>query len=247
MKKWVFISDLLFAFLAAFLPIVCLLRYFGLNLLLSIVAAALFGVGVAALVGFFKRKKHAKLLLQRGEEREKDLLIKHLALLSSKDSLSLLYPDSPVGQTDGIAYAKTEELTFAIFLWRTLTEEDVLPVIRICLKEGKRGKLVCNDLTPSASALLAQFSLTYEVGEEVYAKLKEVGRLPENYLSEPYFVKKKKRLTRIWFSKKNSRRFLTGAILLFLSSFLVPFPYYYIVFGCLMTVAAVLIRVLGYR
>ena len=246
MKKWVFISDLLFAFFITFLPALCLLRYLRLGLFVSIVVAFLIGVFFACLTGFFKRRKKEKLLLKTSEEKEKQLLMTHLTLLPTKDCLSLLYPEAEIKQLEGVWVAENEQIFLPMFKWKSVEEEDVLPLVRICLDKQKQCVILCDAISPAAAAFLSQFSILHLTGEDLYERLKKKG-LPDTYLGKTYHEKKKKRLTRIWFSKSNSRRFFTGAILLFVSSFLVPFPYYYLVFGCLMALAAVLLRVFGYR
>lgn len=247
MKKWVFFSDLIFTFFAVFLPILCLLRHYRLPLFSATLVAGLTGLGVALLVGASKKKKDARLSLRRSEEREKSLLLYHLALLSPSKSLSLLYPNETPTLTDGVWMIEKEELLFPLFSWKPLEKHEVLPMIRLCLEKQKSGTILCDDITEDTAAFLTQFSVQVKRGEEIYATLKEENRLPSEYLSEPYFTKKKKRLSRVWFAKSNSRRFLTCGALLLLSSLIVPFSYYYLLFGCLLVVAAVLIRTFGYR
>ncbi|MBQ9117852.1 MAG: hypothetical protein IJY11_01460 [Clostridia bacterium] len=247
MKKWVLFSDLIFTFFVVALPALCLLRYFRLPIGLAFLVAGLFGIAATSLFGLSKTKKEERLLLRRGEEKQKQMLLTHLALLSPEDALRLLYSESP-SQTSGIWYIEREEkLIFSLFLWRPVQTEDLIPIVRVCLEQKTQGEIVCGEISPDADAFLAQFSLERITGEKIYEQLKEENRLPESYLSEPYFTKKKKRLPRIWFAKQNSRRFFVGGVLLLLSSFFVPFPYYYILFGCFMTIAALLIRVFGYR
>ena len=248
MKKWVLISDLIFAFFVCFLPLLCLLRYWRWSLGGALIVASLFGVGTTFFVLLFKKKKDEKLLLKLGEEKEKRLLLSHFALLSSSQCLATLYPHLPVQQIDAIHYVEENEtLIFSLFLWTQIKIDDLLPLLKIRLQLGKKAKILCDEATTDAAAFAAQFDVECVQGAILYKQLKEENRLPEKYLSEPHFTKKKKRLPRIWFSKSNSRRFLICGGLLLLSSLLVPFPIYYLCFGGLLVLAAILIRVLGYR
>jgi len=247
MKKWVFVSDLIFTFTILFLPMLCWLRFLHFPLWSAILLSALVGAGGVCLVGVFKSKKDEKLLLKHTEEKERRLLLSHLSLLSPEACLRYLFPDETPVVKDGLWVLDKEPLIFPLFLWRKVGKEEVLPFVRLCLTERKQGKILCEELTDEARAFLSAFAIEYEQGTEVYKRLKEEERLPENYLSAPFFAKKKKRLGRLWFAKKNSRRFLIGGGLLLLSSLIVPFPYYYVVCGCVLMLAAALVRILGYR
>ncbi|MBQ8427934.1 MAG: hypothetical protein IJX18_01620, partial [Clostridia bacterium] len=206
------------------------------------------GIGSTFFVALFKKRKDEKLLLRLGEEKEKRRLLYHLALLSSKECLLFIYPNSqPKHEADVWWVEQADLLIFPLFLWTELQTHDVLPVLKVCLREKKKGILLCNEIATDAAALAAQFDVDCQQGEVLYKRLKEENALPTAYLSEPYFTKKKKRLPRIWFAKSNSRRFFVCGTLLLLSSLLVPFPIYYLCFGGLLLIAAVLIRVLGYR
>ncbi len=249
MKKWVLISDLLFAFFVAFLTSVCLTRYLGLSLPLALLASIFIGAGIVALVALFKKRKDDKLLLLRGEEKEKQLLLTHLTLLPPEKALLFLTDKKEGFSTcQNLPYLEEEgELHVPLFLWRKVELHDLLPAVRLCLDKQKTGTIYCDEISPEADGFLAQFSIRAVKGVEIYRRCKEANKLPKRYVSEPYFTKKKKRLPRVWFAKSNSRRFLLCGGLLLLSSLLVPFPYYYLVFGGILVLAAVLIRILGYR
>lgn len=252
MKKWVLISDLIFAFSAAAIPSLCVLRYFRVSLL----PAVLLGVGIGSAVAFavflLKRKRHARILFKRADERQKRALMIHLALLPPEVCFSYLLGNDNrfyLKTKQGISYLETTDaLLFPLFLLSPVELNQALPFLRIRLLHNRqKAYLLCDEINPAAAAFLMQFDVECVTGDTLYKHLKEQEKLPAEYVSEPYFTKKKKRLPRIWFSKTNSRRFFTCAILLLFSSLLVPFPYYYLIFGCLLTVAAVLIRVFGYR
>lgn len=83
-------------------------------------------------------------------------------------------------------------------------------------------------------------------GKEVYNLIKEADALPKQYLGEPTPQNKRQIRLRLCFAKRNSRRFLVGGCLILLTSLLTPFPYYYLIFGSILLLVAILVRIFGY-
>lgn len=137
-------------------------------------------------------------------------------------------------------------LVFPVFTMRPADGDLVAVVIR--QKTPKQKLLLCSELTKEARSLSASFGIRTQTGAELYALLKSFSFLPEHYeytpLPQPARRERKKRQ---WFKKSNSHRFLIGGIMLLTTSFLTPFPRYYLVIGIALLAAATLVRVFGYR
>ena len=77
--------------------------------------------------------------------------------------------------------------------------------------------------------------------------LKDMNGLPESYLGDEPPDKKRKRRFELWFSRKNAKPFLTAAALTLLTALVSPFPYYYFIFGGILLMISVGIRIFGRR
>ena len=80
----------------------------------------------------------------------------------------------------------------------------------------------------------------------MYAFLKKRDALPQVFLGEEAEPKRKRRF-RLWFSKSNARRFLFAAVIMLVSALVNPFPYYYILFGGILLLSALCLRIFGYE
>ena len=252
MKKSAFISDLIFAFCAAFLICVCLLRYLTVPLILSALIALLFAVLTVLLLGAYWKKKRNAFLLKKSEEREKEKLLLHLAFLTDSAQSKLFFnafaqteesSPAPLLKKNGLIQTPAQTV-LARFRFGALRADEVSPLIRA---ESEEKILYCGDLTKDAEDLLKRLGVVVKKGEESYLFLKERNALPRQYRGEESFTQRKKRRAGLWFSKNNSRRFLGGGCLLLITSFITPFPYYYLVIGGGLLLAAIFVRVFGYR
>ena len=85
MRKSAYFSDLVFAFCAASLPALCFLRFHRIPLFWAILAALLFGIGIALIVAQGMRKRFSSHALKASEMREREMLSLHLAMLSERE------------------------------------------------------------------------------------------------------------------------------------------------------------------
>ena len=272
MKKSAFISDLIFTFCAAFIGSVCLLRYLTVSLLLSALTALAFATATTLLLGGYWKGKRAAFLLKKSEEREKDMLLLHLAFLSDGAQSKLFFealkrhetqnqPPRKVNADNADGATPTEEepklilrrnglivsptqTVMARFRFGALHADEITPLIRA---DSENKTLFCGELTKDAESLLTRLGIAVKKGEQSYLLLKEQNALPAEYLGADSFTQKKKRRAGLWFSKNNSRRFLGGGCLLLLTSLITPFPYYYLVLGGALLLTSIFVRVFGYR
>lgn len=264
MKKSAFISDLLFSFFLTFVFVTCLFRYLRFSLWLSTLFAAIAGVAVAFFVWAHLSKKRKLFFLKKAEEKEKDLLLFHLALLPFEKQTELF---KNALQEEG---DKSATKTYAKFLFEPLSASDLAEFLKREFsppraESAKNGKdeteendgenthlshpftIYCNAANESAVQLCARFGIRLCGGEESYLLLKSKNALPKKYLGEHAFPKKEKRRFSFYFQKKNSRRFLVGGVLILCTSLLTPFPYYYLVSGGILLLIAALTRIFGKR
>lgn len=266
MKKSAFISDVIFAFAAAFLPALCLFRYRGLSLPLSVLTAALAGGLSAALIYALLHKKRERLCLKKRDEENRDKLLLHLALQGEKansDYFLKFFKTKVDGKADGqagenargtaelkrlkgVARIETEtENFYPLFTLCPLDADKIAPVL---YGEGEKRKcLLCSGLTEEAQKLCARFDVRTITGNEVYLMLKKEDFLPEHYLGDDARPPQKKKRLHAWFAKSNSRRFLSGGTLILLTSLITPFPLYYLILGSALILSAVFVRIFGYR
>lgn len=250
MKRSAFISDIIFAFFCASLFTLCLFRYLGIGLFLAILLAIVCGALTAASVGSFLQSRRRTLFLKKSDEAQKEKLLLHLAFLSDEGKTQfflerLSAPDKPAKRFGRLRVYTEDTFYFLRFSLAPVTSDEVLSIIR--LKTNKEKTLLCSKIEESAYALAEKLSIKVLTGEQVYTLVKERNALPETYLGEETAKAKRKRRFHLWFSRGNAKRFLVAAALTLVTALLSPFPYYYLVFGGLLLLSALFIRVFGYE
>ena len=85
MKKTAFLLDILFTFLSGTLACLCFFRYLRFTLWLAILLSVLCGLLAAFAVGAVMHLRRKTTFLKSSDERVKQKLLLHLALLSDKE------------------------------------------------------------------------------------------------------------------------------------------------------------------
>lgn len=246
MKRFAFFSDLLFTFFAATLLALCAFRFMDVGFWLSLLLAALCGGLVMASVGAYLQSKRKSLLLKRSDEQKKEKLLLHLALLSDGAKTEFfrnaLSKDAPLQRFSLLRLHNETQFYFLHFKLSPVNADDVAKYAR--LKTGKEKILLCGNIEESARALCERLHIRVRTGEEVYVALKNADALPQNYLGDD-LPSGKKRRPALWFAKRNSKRFLLSAALIFLLSMLTPFFYYYVLMSVALLFLSVFVRIFG--
>ena len=258
MKKSAFISDVFFTFFAGTLFTLCLFRYFGAGFITALILSLPCGVLLAAAFAAYRQSRRKTVFLKRSDEAQKEKLLLHLALLSDEGKTAFFQnvfsangfrekntdEPTPVKRFGKLRLHTPTDLYFLHFTLRPVSADDIAAISR--LKTNKTRTLLCAQIEDAAYALCEKLGILVKTGAEVYCFLKSNDALPKRYLGDESSERKRKRRLQLWFSKGNSRRFLTAGGLVLLTSFLSPFPYYYLVFGGLLLLASILVRILGY-
>ena len=250
MKKFALYSDLIFSFFVTAILGLCFFRYlkivFVLSLLLSVLCGGLVTLALAAYL--FSKRKH--LFLKGSDEAQKEKLLFHLALSSDEaktayflDFFKKEYAAETPRRFSKLRLQTDTRFFFLRFSFSPVSADEVAAIAR--LKTSKQKQLLCDTIEEAALALCRRLGIEVKTGNDVYVALKEAEFLPERYLGEDCKAAKKKRFT-LWFSKRNAKRFLVGATMLFLLSQLTPFPFYYLLWGGILALAAVFTRIFGY-
>lgn len=249
MKKSAFISDLIFTFLSTLLFTLCLFRYLKIELFVAVLLSVFCG-GLASLsVGAFMQSRRRTYFLKKSDEIQKEKLLRHLLFLSDKEKTRffiqrLSTTEFPAKKFGSLRIYTQDALYNLRFSFTPVGVDEVLRFSRVNTKKQKI--LFCNTIEDAAKSLALDLEIQVFTGERVYAFLKENDGLPQVFLGEK--VKQNgKRKCKLWFSKANARRFLLAATLTLLTAFISPFPYYYILFGGILLLAALCIRILGYE
>ena len=253
MKKTAILSDAVFLFSAAFLPILCLMRYHRFTLASAFLSALLLGIAAAFFYLALARKKRGTLTLRKREQEEKEDVLFALAMLGKKPladlflSVYLKKDERAQLKRYGSSYAVAfdEFVCFPVFSVCELSLTEVQHIFRI--HTAKRKKIICNKLSDQARALCDKLSLSVLEDDEVYRLIKESGVpvLFEGATSErtPKFKRVFKRAA----LKKNAKRFLFSGGMLFALSLISPYPVYYLLFGGILTATALLLRLIGLK
>ena len=247
MKKSAYISDLIFTFFFGALASVCLFRYLKLDLWLAFTLALLCGAFLSATLGAVLQVKRKHIFLKKSDETQKQKLLLHLALLS--DNQKTEYFRKFFAKTGWVQrfgplrlFTKTE-FCFLNFNLTPVSPDDIAKYAR--LKTGKQKVVFCSQIEDSAYALCQRLNIEVKTGEQIYSLLKKENELPQSFLGEESGESKRIRHFKLWFSRRNSKHFLTAAALILLSSLWTPFSYYYFAFGICLLLAAIFVRVFG--
>lgn len=250
MKKFAFISDILFTFFVSALFSLCLFRFLKMGVRLSLLLATLCGALSALSVCAALLAKRKNLHLKRSDETQKQKLMLHLALLSDAAVTDffrklLSSPDAETVRFGHLRLYSPTDFYFLHFRLTPVSPDDVAKISR--LKTQKNKTLLCSQIEEQALALCARLGIAVKTADEVYLLVKNAHALPERYLGEENQAGKRKRRIRLWFAKGNSKRFLIGGALILLTSLITPYFYYYLLLGFLLLLAAVFVRIFGYE
>ncbi|MBQ9113712.1 MAG: hypothetical protein IJY05_02190 [Clostridia bacterium] len=247
MKKIAFISDVFFSFFVGSLFTLCFFRFLRLTFWLSVFLSAFCGGLTAFSAWAILSSKRNRLFLKKSDEAEKEKLLFHLALLSDKEKTdffqNVLSKTNPTQRVGHLRLSSPTEFFFLHFKLSSVTPDDVANYAR--LKTAKQKILLCSTIPDEVLPLCERLHIDVRSGTRVYDFLKTENALPENYLGEEDPSTRHKHRFRLCFSKNNAKRFLLCGGLILLSSFLTPFPFYYIVFGAILLFTAVFVRIFG--
>ncbi len=248
MKKFAFLSDILFALSVSGIFTLVLFRNAGLSLPLALFLAVICGALTATSVGAFLSYRRKNLYLKRSDETIAQKLVLHLALLSDEAKtdyfIRLLSEEGePVKRFGRLRIFSKTEFYFLKFSLSPLVADEIPKLAR--LKTGKKKILLCNQIEEAALHLCQKLDIEVRTSAWTYDYIKKRGALPEAYLGDGE-VSAPKRRVKLWFSKKNAKRFLVGGTLVLLVAGLTPFSYYYLLLGCILLLASVFVRIFGY-
>ncbi len=250
MKKIAFFSDLIFTFSISGIFTLVLFRYLKIPLFLALLLAVLCGGLTALAVSCLTRLRKNKRIVKAKSEEEKQKLLLHLALLSDEEKteffkVALSTPDDPLGRFGRLRLFSKTEFYFLKFSLTPLSADEIPNLAR--LKTGKNKVLLCAQIEEDALRLCSRLHIEVRTGEWVYDRLREKNALPERFLGDKSDAPNPPKRRRLWFAKRNAKRFLLGGGLILLLSRLSPFTYYYLAAGCILLCASAFIRIFGYE
>ena len=244
MKQLPVAADAVFYAACTFLPILCILRYFGAPVWLSILAAGALAICVGLAVFLLESRTRGKRLLSARQARERDALLLHLALAPARETEELLRrahkKEQQTEQTSGHPPANDAPVEF-LFTLEPLSADRLASIIRA---RGEQFTLFCSELSPAAEKLTKTFPITVIRGDEVYRLLSETGELPERLLGTTPRPSRRERLRTLFTRNSAKPFFVSGALLLLMSLFTI-FPVYYLVTGSLLLLLSVGLRILA--
>lgn len=250
MKKSALISDIIFTFFLVWIVTLCLFRHLSVSLILSLFLAAVCGLLSACAHAALLQSKRKTLLLKRSDTALKEKLSMHLALLGDEEKTQLFaaalsaLENANVKRVGKLRLQSEKRLYFLCFRFAPVTTDDVARYSRFL--SGKQKTLLCERIEESALELCGRLHIEVRAGDFAFGLLRSQNALPETYLCDEPKKDKRKRRLHLCFARSNAKRFLTSAILVLLLSLITPFPFYYLVLGGVLIVAAIFIRIFGY-
>ena len=248
MKKSAFISDVLFSFFVVGLFSLCLFRFLKISLPLCIVLGGVCGILAACATAAYLQNRRHRFFLKKSDEQQKERLLTHLALLSPEQVTAFFIPvlqtELEIPQKIAKQKLATEQAFYLLHLhFLPVNADEVAAYARV--KTNKQKIILCRDIEKEAADLCDKLEITVIPTTEIYRMVKEKNAFPQHYLGEQKATEKKKKRLQLCFAKANARRFLTGGALTLFASLFTPFPYYYLVFGSLLCITALLVRIFG--
>lgn len=244
MKQLPVAADAVFYAACTFLPILCILRYFGAPVWLSILAAGALAACVGLAVFLLESRTRGKRQLSARQARERDALLLHLALAPARETEELLRrahkKEQQTEQTSGQTPENDAAIEF-LFTLEPLSADRLASLIRA---RGEQFTLFCSELSPAAEKLTKTFPITVIRGDEVYRLLTETGELPERFLGTTPRPSRRERLRALFTRNSAKPFFVSGALLLLMSLFTI-FPVYYLAAGSLLLLLSVGLRILA--
>lgn len=229
------LADGLFTFFAAFLAAFCVCRLRALPLWVCLVCSFLVALAVILPFLFFFLIRQKKRKQKSEEEQKKKNFFSSLALLPESEVISLLQ------KSETSFEGKT---LVPLFRFAPVCEDEIARVLRE--KQDENIHFFVNELTPSAKELLANLTIPYSEGEEVYATLSPLQVFPlTQRVTNQTKNSRKKKLAR-FFSPQSAKPFFRSGVGLLLLSFLTPFPLYYVLFGCGLLLLSFLLKALSW-
>lgn len=239
------ITDGAFAFFSAFIISLCIMRYFRIAYLAATISSALIALAVSVPVFYILYTVREKKILRRAEEKERDKLMLHLALIKQQDAVNILCSMCDIIHNIKYFYAvKEDEVLCPAFTVEPLGADKIAELAKKF--SGKQLTVFCSALSPAAQKLCDGLGIKTIKGDEIYLRLKAKNLLPEKYLCD---VKKKTIRERFSaaISRTNSRPFITGGLGLLIFSLFTIFPIYYLISGIILLVTGIIIRFIPHR
>lgn len=239
------ITDGAFTLFSVFIISLCIMRYFRISYWAATISSALIGAAISVPVFYVLYTVREKKILRRADEKKKDKLMLHLALIKQQDVTKIMC--SMCGIIPNIKYfyaVKESEVLFPAFTIEPLGADKIAELFK---KFSDRSLTIfCSSLSPEAKKLCDELGIKIVDGNEVYLKLKAKNLLPEKYLCDV-----KKKTFREKFSaataRTNSRPFISCGLGLLIFSLFTIFPIYYLVSGIILLTIGVAIRFIPKR
>ena len=250
MKKTAFLSDILFTFFLVWIATLCLFRHIKIPLIAAIVLAAVCGLLSACVHAKLLQSKRKTVLLKRSNAALKEKLSLHLSLLGDEEKTNLFIralsamENAPVKRVGKLRLQSETRLYFLCFRFAPVTTDDVARYSRY--PSDRQKTLVCERIEESALDLCTRLHIEVHAGDFAFGLLQSQNALPETYLCDELPKDKRKHRLRLCFARSNAKRFLTSATLILLLSLITPFPYYYLIFGGVLLLLALFVRIFGY-
>ncbi len=242
------LADVLFYGVAAWFLTLGVVRYFRAPLWVSLLTASLLSLAVSGAVFLILYTRHRRVAVTKSARERKEKLLLHLALERPERVTALLASaltaDGRQAQCTDAGLTVDGMRAVPMFTMQPLSADAVALLLREYGEEP--FTLWCNALTPEAARLLASFGRKGVEQDEVFDLFERTEATPERLICgeipRPKFRAKLKRT----FSKKNARPFFVSGIFLLLFSLFALYPVYYLISGCVLLIAAICTRLVGF-
>ncbi len=242
------VLDVLFYTLSVCFVAFGILRYFRLNVWLSLLFSLLFAAATCVGTGLLLSSSRRKKVQGKREKEDRDSLLLHLALEKEErvraELLTALLADGRTANLKGDVLEENGTLLVPLFTMEPLSADTVARLLKTY--ESTPFTVVCNSVTAEAEKLLFRFEKGLLQGDEVYTLFARTNTTPHPLICGQLPRRSLRANIRRSFSKKNARPFFVSGLVLLTMSLFTIFPLYYLISGCVLLVTAVLVRAVGF-
>ena len=241
--------DTLFCFFACFFLLLTVLSYY-LSHFFTLFVSIFLSLFISALVYLKLKNKRLINSLTKKETALKFSVINNLCLLNEKQQIdelkkALIINENTIKSTKNSVTIADDYLLKVKFGFYTLTPADVSEVYKKNRLKIKKIALFCYKYSDDALKLAQKLGVTLIDENKTFALFKKANYYPEIKIDFNEEKLSFKQIFNLMLIKKNAKNYLFSAIMIFLLSFLSPLKFYYVIFGCFLTILAILSKFYG--
>lgn len=254
MSKIGFINliDKIFISICVFLLLFAWINYFVMDLKITFILSLIFSFACLYLLFYFYNKKQTKLNLNKQQTKQIEINFLNFKLSSKKEQLNLItnilsYKHKVTKETDYLTYTENEN-KHVIYLFlnqKILTFSDLINIISNIDADFDKLEIICENYENFNTKILKDKEIILTDKSSLYLNyFSKYNTYPDKKIMEENLTKiKLKDFFLHFFSREKSKGFFICGLILIFSSIIIPYNVYYIIFGSILLIFAIICKV----